>query len=88
MLLAMLTLTLTFYCVFVSLRVCFGGFTQSAAAFLMSFLPGSGDITIITDKNEDGEVKSYQLLLRKLYGYMALSIVLHTTCTRGYIVKA
>lgn len=29
---------------------------QSAAAFLMSFFPGSGSMTLITDENEGGEV--------------------------------
>lgn len=33
------------------------GFQQSAAAFLMSFFPESSSMTIITDENENGEVR-------------------------------
>lgn len=40
-------------------RVCvfhYRGFPQSAAAFLMSFFPGSSEMTIITDEDENEEV--------------------------------
>lgn len=85
------------FCVCVLFFFFYCGFLQSAAAFLMSFFPGSSEMTIITDENEKAEVifmpqQYMHILLLSMFCWvwrlLSLQCVIRRVYTRDFGWKA